>query len=266
MDIGIIIGLIIGFVGVLTGYILDEGVISKLFQPAAFAIVYGGSIGATIITFPISELSKIPTALKIAFTNKKHDDVETINQILGLAEKARRDGLLSLEQDTQNVENAVIRKGLELVVDGIEAETIKDILIRDNQLHENIYETSAKIFEQIGGYSPTMGVLGTVMGMISILGSMEENPGGLGGKIATAFIATMYGVGTANLVWLPIAGRIKAKAERERMLNDIIIEGILSLQAGENPRIIKEKLNLSFLEKVNKKANVDENMSEEAEG
>ena len=191
--------------------------------------------------------------MKSIFTTKKTDPVGIINQLAELSEKARKDGLLSLEQDAQNNENELIKKGLALVVDGIETEVIKDILIRETLLHENIHESVAKIFEAAGGFGPTMGVLGTVMGMVNVLGSMEAEPGGLGEKIATAFLATMFGVGSANLVFIPFASRIKAKAEADKMINDLIIEGLLSIQAGENPRIIKEKLNLTLLEKLNGK-------------
>lgn len=254
MDIGSIIGIVVGFAGVLVGFVLEGGNPAKLISsPSAMIIVFGGTIGATVLSFPMSEIKQIPNALKMVFTNKKHDPVGIINQLAELSEKARKDGLLSLEQDAQNNENDLIKKGLALVVDGIETEVIKDILIREVELHESIYESSAKIFEAAGGFGPTMGVLGTVMGMVQVLSSMEAEPGGLGEKIATAFLATMFGVGTANLLFIPCAGRIKAKAASEKMVNDLIIEGLLSIQAGENPRIIKEKLNLALLEKMNGK-------------
>jgi chemotaxis protein MotA len=253
MDFWVLIGLAIGFGGILTGYVIDEGVLSALIRPSPLLIVYGGTIGAVVASFPFSELKKLIPAFKMIFTTKNYNEVDIINQLAEMSEKARKDGLLSLEQDAQNNENELVKKGLALVVDGIETDVIKDILIRETQLHESIYEDSAKIFEAAGGYSPTMGVLGTVMGMVSILGSMDADPGGLGSKIATAFLATMLGVGTANIVYLPFATRIKNKAAREKMINDLIIEGLLSIQAGENPRIIKEKLNLTLLEKMNGK-------------
>ena len=253
MDIWVIIGLVVSFGGILAGYMLDEGVISKLLNPIPMLIVFGGTFGAVITSFPVSELKKLIPALKLVITTKQYNEVDIINQLAEMSEKARKDGLLSLEQDAQNNENELVKKGLALVVDGIETEVIKDILIRETQLRESIYESSAKILETAGGFGPTMGVLGTVMGMVSILGSMEEDPGGLGGKIATAFLATMFGVGSANVLYIPLANRIKAKAERETMINDLIIEGLLSIQAGENPRIIKEKLNLTLLEKMSGK-------------
>lgn len=267
MDIGAIIGMVLGIGAILLGFIVEKGNVGKLIsQPSPFIIIFGGTFGATSLAFPISELKKIPGELKYVFTTKKNDPVGIINQLSELSEKARKDGLLSLEQDAQNNENELIKKGLALVVDGIETEVIKDILIRETLLHESIHESVAKIFEAAGGYAPTMGVIGTVMGMINVLGSMEAEPGGLGEKIATAFLATFFGIGSANLIFLPIAGRIKSKAESEKMVNDLIIEGLLSIQAGENPRIIKEKLNLNLLEKLNGKGGSKQAVKEEAEG
>lgn len=265
MDIFAIIGSFFGIICILAGYVIEEGILGNLVKPSPVLIVIGGTIGCTLLAFPLSELKKMPGTLKTVYTNKSFDEVAIINQLAELSEKARKDGLLSLEQDAQSNENDLIKKGLALVVDGIETEVIKDILIRETMLHESIYESGAKIFEAMGGFSPTMGVLGTVMGMIAILANMED-PSTLGPKISTAFIATMLGVGFANLLYLPMANRVKVKAEREKMVNDLIIEGLLSIQAGENPRIIKEKLNLSLLEKMSGKASSKDAEKAEAEG
>ena len=265
MDIGAIIGSFLGIAMILVGYIIEEGELAALVAPSPLFIVIGGTLGATMLAFPFSELARVPAALKTIYTQKKYNEVDIINQLAELSEKARKDGLLSLEQDAQTNENDLIRKGLALVVDGIETEVIKDILERETVLHESIHESGVRIFEKMGGYSPTMGVLGTVMGMIVILGNMSD-PGELGHKIAVAFIATMMGVGLANLLYLPLADRIKSKAEREKMISDLIIEGLLSIQAGENPRIIKEKLNLTLLEKMSGKGDSKDSTKAEAEG
>lgn len=253
MDIATIIGLVVGFGGILVGYLAEGGIFSKLIQPTAASIVFGGTIGAVLISFPLSDLKKMISSIKTVFTQKSLNEVDIINKLAELSEKARKDGLLSLEQDAQTNENPLIKKGLALVVDGIETEVIKDILERENELHENISESAAKVLEAAGGYSPTMGVLGTVMGMVHILGNIGGNTTELAKAISVAFIATMYGVMFANIVYIPMATKIKAKAARDRMVSDIIIEGLLSIQAGENPRIIKEKLNLTLLEQLNSK-------------
>ncbi len=256
MDISSVMGLIIGLVGLLGGYLYEAkfnvALLIELFQPSAILIVFGGTIGCLLVSYPMTEIKRIPSLLQLVFKQKQYNEIDIINNLADLSEKARKDGLLSLEQDAQTNENELIRKGLALVVDGIETEVIKDILVRESYLHESQFEAGAKIFESAGGYSPTMGVLGTVMGMVSILKDLS-NPDELGPKISVAFVATLYGVMFANLFWIAFATKIKVKAEREKMISDLIIEGLLSIQAGENPRIIKEKLNLTLLEKMNKK-------------
>jgi chemotaxis protein MotA len=249
MDITTIIGLILGLGGVLGGYVEEGGQLGALVKIAPFLIVFGGSFGAILVSFPLSDIKKAIAALNMVFKQKVYNEIDIINELADLSEKARKDGLLSLEQDAQSNKNDLIKKGLALVVDGIETDVIKDILARETELQEQIYESGAKVWEAMGGTFPAMGVCGTVMGMISILKELEGAD--LGPKISGAFIATMYGVGFANLVWLPFANKIKIKAARETMINEIIIEGLLSIQAGENPRIIKEKLNLNLMEKLN---------------
>lgn len=252
MDLSTILGLVIAFIGIIGGYVIEGGNPVLLFVlPSPYMIVFGGTIGATLISFPLSDVKKMISALKEVFTSKNHNEIEIINEISALSEKARKDGLLSLESDAQNSKNDFMKKGLGLVVDGIEGDVIRDILNREIILRESIHETSARMFEAMGGFAPTMGVLGTVMGMVQVLGSMEDSSEGLGEKIAVAFLATLFGVGSANLFWLPFAGKIKAKAEKEKMAMELMIEGLLSIHAGENPRIIKEKLNLSLIEKMN---------------
>lgn len=265
MDITTILGILLGFAAILIGYVLEGGSLAALIHQASpFIIIFGGTFGAVILAFNQSDLKLLPGLLKITFGNQSIDEIAIINQLSDLSEKARKEGLLSLEQDTQTIENPLIKKGLSLVVDGIETQAIKDILIRESELREEVFETGAKMFEFAGGVAPTMGVCGTVLGMISILGDMSD-PNELGPKIATAFIATLLGVGFANLFFIPMANKIKVKAGKERMVSDIIIEGLLSIQAGENPRLIKEKLNLALLEQMHGKKSNDTS-SKELEG
>jgi chemotaxis protein MotA len=259
MDLSSVLGLIIGVGALLAGFLIEGGslgMINPLHHPSPFIIIYGGTTGCVVLSFPMAELVRIPATVKFIFKNKKVDIVELINKISNLADKARKDGLLSLEQEAQSDDNPFIKKGLSLIVDGVEPETVRDILARESFFIENLHESSAKLFEAAGGFCPTMGVSGTVLGMIVILADMSD-PGSLGGKISVAFIATLLGVGTANLAFLPMAGKIKNKAAHESMINDIVIEGLLSIQAGEHPRIIKEKLNLSLIEKLEGKKSSD---------
>lgn len=262
MDLSTILGLVIGFGFILVAYIMEGGNPAGLLQVTALMIILGGTCGAVMISFPLEDIKRALKTGKIAFIHKEYNEIDIINQLADLSEKARKDGLLSLEQDTQSNPNPLIRKGLSLVVDGIETEVIKDILVRETFLHENEFHASASIFEAAGGYSPTMGIVGTVLGLISVLSNLS-NPNELGAKIALAFIATLFGIGLANLVWLPLAAKIKIKGKKEKMINDLIIEGLLSIQAGENPRIIKEKLNLSLLEQLSGKAPTQDTKEDE---
>ena len=271
MDIGIIIGFVIGIGGIAMGHLVESKMqvvagFMPLIQPTAAMIVIGGTVGALLVSFPLDSVMKLPSIVISLFFTQKHDPVHIINQLAELSEKARKDGLLSLEQDAQTTDNELIKKGLGLVVDGIETDVIRDILTREVELHESVHEKGEKMLEAMGGFGPTMGVLGTVMGMVGILGEMGGDTNELAKKIAVAFVATLYGVGTANVIYLPMAGRIKAKGQAEQMINDLIIEGLLSIQAGENPKIIKEKLNLNLVEKLYGSAKAAPKAGGEAEG
>ncbi len=257
MDLTTILGLVTGFFMLMAAFVMEGGDPMGLLQITAAMIVLGGTAGAVLVSFPMEDLKRTIRMAKLLFIKQEHNEIEIINQLANLSEKARKDGLLSLEQDTQANPNPLIRKGLSLVVDGIETEVIKDILVRETYLHEHEYHAAEKVFEAAGGYSPTMGIIGTVLGLISVLSNLED-PNELGHKIALAFIATLFGVGFANLVYLPFATKIKVKGKKEKMINDLIIEGLLSIQAGENPRIIKEKLNLSLIEKLSGKTSSED--------
>ncbi|MCL2741649.1 MAG: MotA/TolQ/ExbB proton channel family protein [Oscillospiraceae bacterium] len=252
MDIGSILGLIIGFGGVLGGFMLEGGEPAALVHEiSAPIIVFGGTFGAVLLSTPLSIIKNVPKALIGIFVVKKFDEIAIIHKLTELANKARKDGLLSLEAESQVTENELLKKGLGLIADGIEADVLREVLVREFELRENLHEQHAKVFEEAGGFCPTMGVCGTVMGMIMVLSKLGEGDmGELGSSIATAFLAAMFGVGFANLVFIPAAGRIKKNAEKEAFYNSLIIEGLLSINAGENPRIMAEKLNLSLLEKM----------------
>ena len=253
MDIGVIIGVLVGVVSILISYFAEGGVLSGIVVPSAALIILGGTIGAVVVSFPSSDLKNIVPMIKVLFAKERNDEIELINFIVELSEKARREGLLALETDAQNCEYSLLKKGLSLIVDGVDPQMVKDIMNRESYLRELKYTRGAKIFGAAGGFSPTMGIIGTVMGLVSVLGNLD-NPEELGHKIALAFVATLYGIFFANIMWLPFETRIKTKALKENIIHDIIIEGVLSIQVGENPRLVKEKLNLAFLESMNGKS------------
>jgi chemotaxis protein MotA len=253
MDITTLIGLLVAFGGVIGGYLLEGGQLAGLFSKTALPIILGGTVGAVLITFPLNELKLIPQMFKLIFTNKKLDEVSVINQIVHFSEMARKEGLLALENELKTIKIPLMEKGIRLIIDGTESQSTKDIMSWDLYLVNDVYSRGSKIFAAAGGYSPTMGIIGTVMGLISVLAEGLNKPDELAGKIALAFIATLYGVGLANLLWLPFEGKIKSKAGRERLINELIIEGVLSIQAGEHPNTVREKMNQSYFEKANGK-------------
>lgn len=241
MDLSSIIGLVLGFGALIFGFIEEGGSLLSLLAPSAAVIVFGGTFGATILGFPMDDIKQVPSLLKITFKEKKYNITELITNLTGFAEKARREGLLCLERETANIDDEFMRQGIQLVVDGTDPALVRDILETQIDFTDQRHKIGADIFESAGGYSPTLGIIGTVMGLINVLGNLS-NPDELGPAIAVAFIATLYGVCFANLVYLPIGHKLKLKSKQERFMKEIALEGILSIQAGDNPSIVREKL------------------------
>lgn len=241
MDIATLIGIILGFSALIIGFILEGGHISALFLLPPAIIVFGGTFGAVIASFPIKEIRKIPQWLKIAFTEQNYDVLENYERLVRFAEKARREGLLSLEQEMDEVEDDFIREGMQLVIDGTDPDITREILESNIAVMEKRHKVGIDVFEAAGGYSPTLGIIGTVMGLVHVLGNLSD-PDQLSKSIAGAFLATLYGVCFANLLYLPIATKLKQKDQMEIAAREMVMDGILSIQAGENPSILREKL------------------------
>ncbi|MEF2968133.1 flagellar motor protein [Paenibacillus sp. M1] len=241
MDITTILGLIIGLAALIGGFIWEGGELGGLAQIAAALIVFGGTVAAVMISFPLAKLKTIPRALKLAFTSKPHDADKLIEDIVGMSMISRRQGVLALEKSAEEHGDPFLREGIQLVVDGTEQSMVKQIMELEIDAVQNKYEGYAKIFESAGGYAPTMGIIGTVMGLIHVLGSLTE-PTALGPSIALAFTATLYGVASANLIFLPIAAKIKGRGEDEAERMEMMLEGILSLQNGDHPLLVRRKL------------------------
>ena len=257
MDITTIIGIIIAFGGIIGGYLGESGgnigALKGLWSATAAPIILGGTIGAIAVSFPLNELKLFVPMLKMILFNKKLNEVQTINTMVRFSEIARKEGLLALENEISGIKNPLIEKGLKLIIDGTESQTTKDILSWDMHLQNDTNMRGAKIFAAGGGFSPTMGIIGTVMGLINVLAGNMEDPEHLAHGIAAAFIATLYGVALANLLWLPFENKIKVKASRERLINEIIIEGVLSIQAGDHPDTVRDKMSLAYFEKASGK-------------
>ncbi len=245
MDISTLIGLVLGLGGLLGGFMLEEGTPGMLVSVSAAVIVFGGTFGATIISFTLEEIKTFGHFFQMIFTDKKIDYLTVLEMMVGTADKARREGLLSLESSLGEIDNPFLSRGLQLVIDGTDPELTRNMLEMEIEAQEKKEKVGVEMFTTMGGYAPTMGIIGTVMGLVQVLGNLSD-PSKLGGAIAAAFIATLYGVSSANVLWLPFASKIKVKAEKEGLLMELVLEGVLSIQAGENPRVIREKL-LTFL-------------------
>jgi len=241
MDLATLIGILVGLGGLLGGFVLEGGHLSALFLISPCLIVFGGTIGAVIISFTFEEIKKIPYFCKKIFSDQKVDYAGTLNLLVETADRARREGLLSLESQLSSIDDPYISRGMQLIIDGTDPELARSMLEMEIEAFENAEKVGTEIFIAAGGYAPTMGIIGTVMGLVHVLGQLSD-PESLGPAIAAAFIATLYGVCSANILWLPFGNKIKVKTSKEVLLMQMILEGILSIQAGENPRVIREKL------------------------
>lgn len=224
------------------GLILEGGSILGLIGISAILIVFGGTVGVLVVAFGLAGFLKVPKLIMLGLRGAKERPEELIAQLVSLAEKARREGLLSLEEESQSIQDAFLKKGLTLVIDGTDPEQVRSILEIDLISMEERHTHGMDILKAAGGFAPTLGIIGTVLGLISVLSELGGDTEELGHSIALAFIATLYGVGSANLFWLPIAENLKVKSKEEVHLKNMIMEGILSIQGGDNPRVVEEKL------------------------
>lgn len=241
MDITSIIGIILGIVAVVGGQILEGGHVSSIIQPTAFLIVFGGTAGGVILSFPLRELINAIKSLRVVFLNSKAQTAEIIDLLVSLALKARKEGILALQTDIRDIEDEFLKKGMELMTDGTDPTLLREIMETELSFMEEEIQQSSKVWESAGGYAPTIGILGAVLGLIHVMENLSD-PSQLGAGIAVAFVATVYGVGSANLIFIPLSNKIKFKQRQTIILREMMIEGILSIQAGESPNFIRQKL------------------------
>jgi chemotaxis protein MotA len=245
MDIATIAGLALGVGAVVISYLMEGGSIAAVFQIPAMVLVIFGTIGASTITTSLDTLKNLPNLIKISLFGKMDEPLELISKIVSMAEKARREGILGLESDLKSATNPFLKKAIQLVIDGTEVTALRNILETEMAYISERHKTGQTFFQKLGGFSPTLGIIGTVLGLINTL-SNTEDASKMAEHIAAAFIATLWGVALANLLYLPISDKLKYRNEEEMKSLELIIEGVISIQSGENPRIIKTKL-LSFV-------------------
>ncbi|QNI38281.1 flagellar motor protein [Edaphobacter albus] len=241
MDIASIGGIIVAILGILAGMMIEGGSVSQITQPTAALIVIGGTTGAVLLQFPLKiVLAALRQMFKIFFSGKE-DNEEVLKQLVQFANKARKSGIVSLDQDLSSVEDPFFRQALMLAIDGMEPSEVRKIMQMELDNKSEMEEKIPQVFEAAGGYSPTVGIIGAVLGLIQVMQHLD-NITEVGRGIAVAFVATIYGVGLANLICLPVAGKLKIRHREEQMVKEMILEGVISILEGMNPRMMETKL------------------------
>ncbi|MBN1649374.1 MAG: motility protein A [Spirochaetales bacterium] len=252
MDLATIIGVIAGFAFLFFGIIDGGGSMSSYLQLASVLITMGGSFAALMVANPLSRTLGIMKYFGIALRTFNYEEEKIISTLVNFSERARREGLLALEDDLEEVEDQFMKKGIQLVVDGTDPEIIKNLLFNElNQLQER-HQKGVQLFSQWGFYAPAFGMIGTLIGLIAMLANLNDSDS-IGSGMATALITTLYGAIFANLVFIPISKKLEDKDKAETLVREIMIEGILSIQSGDNPRILETKL-VSFLPPARREA------------
>ncbi|GAC1394232.1 MAG: flagellar motor protein [Vulcanimicrobiaceae bacterium] len=265
MDFATIIGLVIAFgVVILAMLVGHEDAHIFIDRWDAFVLIVGGTIGATLTSFSMRVfINGFLGGFKTAFVEPVYHEREVIGTLVSFAEKARREGLLALENEAAALDDDFMRKGIQLVIDGRDTDIIRKILETEVSFVQERGAKAESVFMTLGGYSPTLGIIGTVLGLIGMLKSLGASTGSgnvagdMGKQTAIAFVATFLGILFANLVWLPIASKIKERNGQLLLVREIMIEGILSIQAGDNPRLLEEKLH-AFLDPAERDSGVEE--------
>jgi chemotaxis protein MotA len=242
MDIATLAGLALVMVGIIGGNIMEGGDPMKLINIPGLMIVVLGSLGATMISQPLANVIALPKHILGAILGgAKHNPAETVDHFVTMSDKARREGLLALEGDVDKIHDPFMRKGVQLMIDGTDPELLRQIMEIDAEAQKQRAEAGAEILEFWGGIAPTIGVLGAVLGLMGVMSHLDE-PEHIGPGIAVAFVATFWGVFTANALFLPMAKKLHNNMKHEQHSLELVIEGLMSIQSGDNPRIVREKL------------------------
>lgn len=245
MQPGPIVGIIIALFCILVGNLLEGGHAGSMVGGPAAMIVLGGTIGAVVVQYPFSTIKDAMKAAGGTFKKPAVDPHKIVEEIVDYANKARRDGILALEKVSENASDPFLKKALMMAVDGVDSQTLRETLEVAIGLEEHHGENAAKVFEAGGGYSPTVGIIGAVLGLIHVMSNLSDIAA-VGQGIAAAFVATIYGVAVANIIFLPLAGRIKMAVHDQVQLRELELTGVLAIQAGLNPKLVRERL-IQFL-------------------
>jgi chemotaxis protein MotA len=240
-DIASFAGLLIAAGGIIGGLLWEGGKITDIVQISAAVIVLGGTLGAVMVTSPLSSLLAALGGLKNVFFEEKLDPEAAVDEIIGYATKARKSSIVSLEEDLEQAGDAFLKKALSLAVDGTDLQELRKMMELEIVQSEHHRESAAKVFESAGGYAPTIGIIGAVLGLIQVMKHLE-NIEEVGKGIAVAFVATVYGVAVSNLVFLPAASKLKARIRQDAQDRELLLEGVCSIVEGMNPKLIRVKL------------------------
>ncbi len=241
MDVATIVGIVSGLSFIFIAMLLGGAPITTFIHIPSMMITFGGTIAATLINFPLGDIKGVFSTVRHAFAFEERTPATMIEMLVAYATKARREGILTLESELETVTDPFLIRGVRLAIDGTAPELIKDILTTELAYIESRHALGQGIFTMMGTYAPAFGMIGTLIGLISMLRSLED-PSQIGQGMAVALITTFYGAFAANLLFLPIAGKLKSRTRSEILLKEVVVEGILSIQSGDNPRIVEQKL------------------------
>jgi chemotaxis protein MotA len=258
MDIATIIGLSLGILALVGGALLEGLHLESIMQATAALIVLGGTFGATILSFPMKTNIAAIKAIRKILTEPKQDNASLIKEIVEYAMKSRREGLISMESQLKNVSDEFLRRALQMAVDGADTKTMRETMEVELDRLESEGDLEAKVFEAAGGYAPTIGIIGAVLGLIHVMQNLDD-PSKLGSGIAVAFVATVYGIGSANLIFFPFASKLRVRHKQALVAKEMMLQGAIGIQEGTNQRIIEEKLK-SYLSIEQRVVKTDEKM------
>jgi chemotaxis protein MotA len=234
-------GLVLAIAGILVGLLLEGGSVGQIVQPTAAMIVFGGTLGAVLLQFPLRTVVRAVRSLAHVFLEADRDGRELITTLIGFASQARRAGILSLDAELENIKDPFLRRSVMLAVDGTEPQELRHMMELELYRLEEQDDSVPAVFESAGGFSPTIGIIGAVLGLIQVMQHLQ-NIEEVGRGIAVAFVATLYGVGAANLFFLPAAGKLKIRLRQQQTIREMTLEGVASIIEGMNPHLLETKL------------------------
>ena len=252
MDKSSFAGLILAVGGIIAGLLMEGGHISQILQPTAALIVFGGTLGAVMLQFPLSVVGSAFRRLLNVFFERKHDPREVVRELVNFANKARKEGIVSLDSELPHIHDPFMRKSLMLAVDGTEPEELRKMMQLELDNQAEYEDHIPRVFESAGGFAPTIGIIGAVLGLIQVMQHLD-NLNEVGRGIAVAFVATVYGVASANLFFLPGSGKLRIRIREEQVVREMTLEGVVSILEGMNPHMLETKL-LGFLQEVPRRA------------